>query len=191
MPLSPRASTLELCIAPALNSHEHEGKCEKDVVILFEQNRNGLLRYVVSLGLPVHDGEEIIQEVFLSLFQHLRRGRSRSNLRGWAFRVAHNLALKRCAEGRTLRDSSKSEAVCVQQLLDPYPNPEEQLARSRRQQRLLAVVSVLPEQDQPCLRLRAEGMRYREISAILGMSLGAVSNSLARSLARLERADQR
>jgi RNA polymerase sigma-70 factor (ECF subfamily) len=56
---------------------------------------------------------------------------------------------------------------------------------------LLAVVHALPELDQGCLRLRAEGLRYREIASVLGMSLGAVSISLTRSLARLIRADGR
>src|ERR1700689_5185101 len=61
---------------------------------LFDQFRSRLLRYVISMGLSAHDGEDVIQEVFLSLFRHLRLGRSRSNLPGWLFRVAHNLALK-------------------------------------------------------------------------------------------------
>jgi RNA polymerase sigma-70 factor (ECF subfamily) len=56
---------------------------------------------------------------------------------------------------------------------------------------LQAVVRALPENDQHCLRLRSEGLRYREIATVLGMSLGAVSISLTRSLARLVRADGR
>jgi RNA polymerase sigma-70 factor (ECF subfamily) len=39
--------------------------------------------------------------------------------------------------------------------------------------------------------LRAEGLRYREIAQTLAMSLGAVSISLARSLARIARATER
>ena len=54
-------------------------------------------------------------------------------------------------------------------------------------ERLLAVVDALPELDRRCLVLRAEGLRYREIAGILDMSLGAVSISLARSLARIAR----
>jgi RNA polymerase sigma-70 factor (ECF subfamily) len=54
----------------------------------------------------------------------------------------------------------------------------------------MATVRALPERDQHCLHLRAEGLRYREIAEILEMSLGAVSISLSRSLARLERADR-
>jgi RNA polymerase sigma-70 factor (ECF subfamily) len=72
---------------------------------------------------------------------------------------------------------------------DPAENPEEQLLSSQRLQRLQAVLRALPEQDQWCLSLRAEGLRYREIADVLGMSLGAVSASLGRSLARFSRAD--
>jgi hypothetical protein len=39
--------------------------------------------------------------------------------------------------------------------------------------------------------LRAEGLRYREIAEVLGISLGAVANSLERSITRLARAYQR
>src|SRR5271154_3180967 len=67
---------------------------EEEVIGLFDQFRNRLLRYLLSFGIPAPEGEEIIQEVFLALIWHVRLGRSRRNLRGWIFRVAHNLALK-------------------------------------------------------------------------------------------------
>jgi RNA polymerase sigma-70 factor (ECF subfamily) len=49
----------------------------------------------------------------------------------------------------------------------------------------------MPEADRNCLLLRAEGLRYREIADALGMSLGAVSKSIARSFEKLNRADRR
>jgi RNA polymerase sigma-70 factor, ECF subfamily len=73
--------------------------------------------------------------------------------------------------------------------VDGDRNPEEQLHHRVRQEMLLAVVRALPEQDRSCLSLRAEGLRYREIADVLGISLGSVATSLARSLARLSRAD--
>jgi RNA polymerase sigma-70 factor (ECF subfamily) len=164
---------------------------EREVMELFEKFRNPLLRYALSFGVPVHDAEEIIQEVFLSLFRHLQLRRSRKNLRGWIFRVAHNLALKRRYANQRLRDRIASDGTIVEDQLDPSPNPEEQLSSAQRRRRLVAVVHALPEADQGCLRLRAEGLRYREIAAALGISLGAVSISLTRSLARLIRADGR
>ena len=164
---------------------------EREVMDLFEQFRNPLLRYALSFGIPVHDAEEIIQEVFLSLFRHLQAGKSRKNLRGWIFRVAHNLALKQRYSNQRSCDKTASGWTLAEEQSDPSPNPEEHLTLAQRQRRLLAVVEALPEADQGCLRLRAEGLRYREIASVLGISLGAVSISLTRSLARLTRADGR
>jgi RNA polymerase sigma-70 factor (ECF subfamily) len=47
---------------------------EEEVTALFDQFRAPLLRYLHSFGLPSQDGEEVVQEVFLALFQHLREG---------------------------------------------------------------------------------------------------------------------
>ena len=75
----------------------------------------------------------------------------------------------------------------------PHPtlNPEEELANDRKQRQFSSILQALPEQDRRCLYLRAEGLRYREIAEVLGMSLGSVAASLARSLARFQRVDQR
>ncbi len=173
-------------ITPAWSAKPSEIECE--VMNLFEQFRNPLLRYVLSFGIAVHDAEEITQEVFLSLFRHLQLRRSRKNLRGWIFRVAHNLALKQRYANQRSHDTTASDWAIAERQFDPSPNPEEQVSFSQRQRRLLAVLQGLPDEDRCCLRLRAEGLRYREISALLGISLGAVSMSLTRSLARLMRA---
>jgi RNA polymerase sigma-70 factor, ECF subfamily len=174
--------------APARTSKPSEVECA--VIDLFEQFRNPLLRYVMSLGLSVHDGEEIIQEVFLALFRHLQLGRSRRNLRGWVFRVAHNLALKQRQANRKAQATLDSDDDVVHQQPDAAPNPEEQAASNQRLKRMQAVLLALPEQDRCCLYLRAEGLRYREIAAALGISLGAVSIALTRSLSRMESAKQ-
>jgi RNA polymerase sigma-70 factor, ECF subfamily len=155
----------------------------QEVVSLFDQFRAPLLRYLLALGLPMEDGEEVIQEVFLGLFQHLQRGRPRTNLHGWLFRVAHNLGLKRRCR---VRRDMQTEALDL--FVDPAPNPEDRMASSQQHQRLLAVLGALPERDRRCLSLRAEGLRYREIAGVLDISLGAVSLSLGRSLVRIARA---
>ena len=75
--------------------------------------------------------------------------------------------------------------------IDPSPNPEQLASLAERRVRLLALVGVLPEADQRCILLRAEGLCYREIASVLGVSLGFVSISLTRTLARLTRAEGR
>jgi RNA polymerase sigma-70 factor, ECF subfamily len=172
--------------ASATGPANSRDRLAEDVAALFDQFRSPLLRYLSSFGLALPDSEEVLQEVFLALFQHLNRGRSRDSIRGWLFRVAHNLALRKRTRSR--RDSETSLEAGVEDLaIDPYPNPEVLLASHQTKQRLMAVVEALPEQDRRCLFLRSEGLRYREIAEILDMSLGGVSLSLTRSLARLAR----
>ena len=161
---------------------------ELEVVALFDQYRTRLLAYVSAFGITGHDGEEVVQEVFLSLFCHLRLGKSRRNLRGWIFRVAHNLALKQRHANQRYRGRTDTDHP-TESAYDPGLNPEERLLSVQRQRRLLSVINMLPERDRLCFCLRAEGLRYREIAKTLGISLGSVSESLAKTLARLMRAD--
>ena len=161
---------------------------EYEVVTLFTQFRSPLLRYVSALGLPIHDSEEVVQEVFLALFQHLRQGKPRTNLKGWVFRVGHNLALKqRMRNGR--RDKLYSMEAEPSEHLSHEPNPEEHLAGTQRRERLLAVLETLPETERCCLYLRAEGLRYRQIAEVLDISLGGVSLALGRALGRLSQVE--
>jgi RNA polymerase sigma-70 factor (ECF subfamily) len=164
---------------------------ERQVLSLFDQFRDPLLRYALSFGLSMHDAEETVQETFLALFRHLKMERSTRNLRGWIFRVTHNLALKsRQAKQRTTA-SFEYSGTMVETQIDPLPNPEQAASFAQLRTRLLAVVDILPETDRRCLLLRAEGLGYREIASVLEVSLGSVSISLTRTLARLARVEGR
>lgn len=153
---------------------------EAEVSALFSEYRNPLLRFLLSLGLASADGEEVIQEVFLALFQHLRAGKPRDNLRAWIFQVGHNRALK-------LRQRRPAPAVAPAAV----PTPEEQAIQKQTRERIAAVIRALPEQERACLALRAEGLRYREIAGVLDISLGGVALALERALARIGRIHER
>lgn len=172
----------EVEIVPAL---------ELEILTLFDSLRAPLLRYSISFGLSVSDGEDVIQETFLALFDHLRKHRSRANLRGWVFRVTHNLALKR-------RQHLKSQFALIgadnyqpETYLSDELNPEQIAILGERQDQILTRYKALSENDRHCLQLRAEGLTYREIAHVTGVSLGTVSNSLARALSRLTLPDRR
>jgi RNA polymerase sigma-70 factor, ECF subfamily len=168
-----------------------QSETEREVMSLFDRLRSPLLRYTLTFGVQTHDAEEIVQEAFLSLFRHLQLRRSQRNLPGWLFRVVHNLALKdRYAKQRRSSLFEYSETVADVHI-DPLPDPEQIVSFAQRRSRLLAVVDAMPETDQRCLFLRAEGLGYREIASVVGISLGSVSISLTRTIARLARVEGR
>ncbi len=179
-------------VVPALAELPAGGQAdaEAEVLALFDECGASLLRYVGAFGVSAHDTEDVVQDVFLSLFRHVQLGRPRTNLRGWIYRVAHNLALKQRLRTRKRQLTEVMDAAdCADS--SPGPTPEQAMATSERHRRLLAVFRALPDRDRRCLALRAEGLRYRDIALALDMSLGAVAKSLARSMARMVNADER
>lgn len=160
-----------------------------EVTQLFEELQAPIFRYLLSIGLPAADADETSQEAFLALFRHLRGGRPRTNLRGWVFRVAHNQGLKRRHDSRRRQPGGDAEQA-IHNATCSGPDPEQRLQMKQRSQQVLAVVAALAPRDRYCLSLRAEGLGYREISRVLGISLGAVAQSIQRSLVRLRRADE-
>src|SRR5271154_4497940 len=123
MPPTDSTNDLPFPVAAETALATKPSEIEREVMELFEQFRNPLLRYAISFGVPVHDAEEIVQEVFLSLFRHLQLRRSRKNLRGWVFRVTHNLALKQRQANQKSRDATTSDWTTVERQVDLSPNP--------------------------------------------------------------------
>jgi RNA polymerase sigma-70 factor (ECF subfamily) len=168
-----------------------ESMVEEKVIGLFDELRIPLLRYLAGFPLTLQDSEDVIQEVFLALFQSLRSGKSHQNVRGWLFRTAHNLALKKHLRSRKNIENAGPLMAVEERVADPAPSPEDQFAFHQVQKRLLSVVRAMPEQNRWCLYLRAEGLRYREIAEVLDISLGSVALYLERSLAHIARAAER
>src|ERR1700688_836127 len=66
---------------------------QDQVAQLFEDARDDVYRYLLSLGLYPPQAQEGAQEVFLRLYATLKKGEKIQNPRAWIFRVAHNLGL--------------------------------------------------------------------------------------------------
>lgn len=158
--------------------------CEDRVTQIFEEARDDIYRYLVTLGLPPPSAQDATQEVFLRLYVSLRKGERIENLRGWIFRVAHNY-------GITI---SKRESIALAfepdfetQIPDRGENPEQALLERERRLRFHHAVEALSDQQRNCLYLRAEGFRYREIAEILGLSDSSVCVFLQRAIRRLRK----
>ena len=152
------------------------------VAELYALLRDGIFRYVIVILGNAPDAEEITQEVFLQLYRCLHRGQRIRNVRAWAFRVAHNAALDRKnGAGRLvpLDCAPTAGRRCAE------PNPEESVLEEEEVRRVQAAFTRLCLQQQQCLILRAEGLRYRQIAEILGISVANVAQSMHRAIRKL------
>ncbi len=159
-------------------------------VDLFRELREPLGRYVASLGVNQPENEELVQEVFLRLHRHLsaHSGLLDRNLAGWVFRVAHNLVRdrRRGWHGRNVDSiEDRPEAALASA---PGDSPEQRVLHLEKVKLLRSALTALPDQQRQCLHLRAEGQRYREIAAALGVSVTKVAEMIREALAQIGRA---
>jgi len=157
---------------------------QDQVTRLFEEARDDVYRYLLTLGLYPPQAQEASQEVFLRLYATLRKGERIQNPRAWIFRVAHNLGIK-------IRTRQHSEEPFNPDVGGPSgagtATPESELLERERMTRFHAAVQGLSEQQKRCLFLRLEGLRYPEIGSALGISASSVGEFLRRAMVRLKK----
>lgn len=183
--------------APSL-SLAHSGsdeklQCESSLqpedrfTMLFDELRIPLLRYLMRAGMSREDAEEIAQETFLRLFKHLLEKGREDNLRGWVFRVSHNLAVDRHKDRRRFTTKSQEEWGKLSEMLnDCSPNPEEFLMSREKIAGINRAITSLSIRQSQCVYLRTEGLRYREIAEALGITMATVAESLRRAGKKLQ-----
>ena len=144
---------------------------------LFFERREEIYVYLVSLGAPPEDAQDMTQESFLKLYLALREGQQIENPRAWLYTVAHNLAVNaRLRDEKVFRPSEVGSE-----------NPESLVLASERTEQLRLAIGNLSPQQRSCLHLRAEGFRYREIAGILGINPSTVGEFLQRAVKRLRK----
>lgn len=156
---------------------------QDQVARLFEEARDDVYRYLLTLGLHPPQAQEAAQEVFLRLYVTMKGGEEIRSPRAWIFRVAHNLGLKI----RAKENSQPFDPAFEAKLPGREPNPEESLLDNERMARFHGAIGSLSEQQRRCLFLRMEGLRYPEIAAALGISASAVGEFLRRAIARIRK----
>jgi RNA polymerase sigma-70 factor, ECF subfamily len=158
------------------------------ITALFERYRQPVCRYLAVVLGRTGEAEELTQDTFLRLFEYLRAGHPPDEARFWLFRVAHNLAanaLRRRRFAVPIDDDLWGD-LCRAMAADG--DQERRLLDRERRRRLGEALGALTAQERRCLALRAEGLRYGDIAALLGISYAAVVDSLRRGIAKLARA---
>ena len=162
---------------------------EDQIARLFDEWHDPLFRYLFLLSWDSAEAEDLAQEAFLRLHQHIRAGQSIDNVKAWLFRVGHNLFIDRGRRTRVTDSLSQPEVTRAAEDVHArtMATPEERLAERERRRRLALAVEALPSQQRHCLYLRREGFRYREIAVVLGIRESTVIDHLRRAIGRLSK----
>ncbi len=133
---------------------------------------------------------DVVMDTFLKAWQALPSYDGRASLATWLCRIARNRALDLLRRAAVRRAESLDAAPAPEH--DPRfadrraPTPAELAERAELAADIEAAMAQLPEPHRQALLLRhVDGLRYAEIAAALGISIGTVMSRLFYGRARL------
>ncbi len=122
----------------------------------------------------VHDHEDasdLSQETFLKAYQGLKKFKRQSSFHTWLYRITVNLCINYLRKQRSRQFVELDEKTNVIE----YPDILNQLELEELQERVSDAVNLLPEKQRAAIILRIyHGLSHKEISDILGCSVGTV-----------------
>jgi RNA polymerase sigma-70 factor (ECF subfamily) len=140
------------------------------------------------------DAEEIVQDVFLSLFRKIDAFEGRAALGTWIYRITVNAALIKRRGKRvelevlledhlpTFREDGHREGDRTFLLADWSDTPEEELLSKETRIAVRRMIASLPDRYRVVLLLRdLEGLSNEETAEILGDSVASVKSRLHRA----------
>jgi RNA polymerase sigma-70 factor, ECF subfamily len=148
-----------------------------EVLRLFAAHGQALYRFCCFTLGSRDDAEDVVQETFLRLLQHLQSAGGRSNLRAWLFTVAANAC----------RDRARWRARFVPWHAEHDRRTIEPREEAPDRKRALGALRSLAPRDRLLLSLRAQGLSYREVAAAAGIEERSVGRLLARAVDRWRR----
>ena len=150
----------------------------EQLVIKYQRPLYAVIRRLVRCH---EDTDDLLQECFVRVFQHLRQFDLERPLYPWLHQIAVNLAVT------FLRRRSRQQPLTS---ADIFPtaeaDPQENAESSEFYHALEQAIDKLPVEQRTILLLRAgEGMSYNELSKTLGIEIGTVMSRLARAREKL------
>ena len=141
----------------------------------------------------VQDSEDVVQQTFLSVIEHIESYRGESSVATWVLRIATNFALKVLRKKRGLPmvpfDSTEESFADV-----PHPRyiaewrepPESRMERAELRELLDRAIAELDDKYRIVFVLRdIEGMSTEETADTLGLSISNVKIRLLRARMQL------
>jgi RNA polymerase sigma-70 factor (ECF subfamily) len=162
---------------PASDPHAGVRSFEDEFEALFTEHFARLERVMQRLSGEPELAADLMQEAFIKLYQ--RRAMPDAPA-AWLITVAMN-RFRNARSSRSRRHElltrTRAEAVHA----DREPSPEESAEAADERRRVRQVLDGMSEREQLLLLLSAEGYRYRELAAAIGLHAGSVGVLLARA----------
>jgi len=187
-----RANRHDAALDAALveNARNNEAEAFGRIVDAYQSRIIGFVSRMVPTE---EDALDVAQEVFIRAYQHLDRFDSRSSLRTWLFKIAHNLCIDRARRAKRtplqLSVSAGLQGESDWELLDQTEGPEDLVINQELRDIVEEAIASMSDKLREVLLLHEEQeMAYEEISQAIKVPVGTVKSRLFLARAHLKRA---
>jgi RNA polymerase sigma-70 factor (ECF subfamily) len=158
---------------------------EKAFEQLFRLYYQRLYHFAFNLVHHQEQAEEVVSDVFVKLWHNRQKLASVQNHEIYLYVAIKNQSLNYLNKKENLR---VFEDITLHELVNNY-NPEQALELQELKQSIEAAVESLPTQCKVVFKLiKEDGLHYKEVAEILGISVRTVETQLARALKKISAA---
>jgi RNA polymerase sigma-70 factor (ECF subfamily) len=151
---------------------------ERLFVELFEQNRASLRRLCFGYLTSAGEVDDLFQEIMTNVWNSLPSFRGEAKTSTWLYRIAVNTAI--------IHRRKRRPSEALEDVPDQRASAHQDLERRERLEMLHRAIARLGDQDRLIVSLLLEGLSYREIADITGITVNYVGVKLARIKQALE-----
>jgi RNA polymerase sigma-70 factor (ECF subfamily) len=158
--------------------------------VIYKQYFNALYRYSFSILNDPHLAEEMVQNVFLKIWEKKGELVVQSSLKAYLYRAVHNASMNRIKHEK-VKQQYESHTTHAMKTVKSQ-NPAQLSQYKQLQVALQSALEELPEQCRTVFQLsRFDELKYREIAVELNISEKTVENHMSKALKllRLKLAD--
>lgn len=151
---------------------------------MLSEHDGAIRRLVASYERDPSRRQDLVQDIWLAVWQALPRFRGDCSERTFIFRIAHNRAVSHIEHWQRRRTDPLDEDAPV---AADGPDPEHRLSQQQRRERLQAAVQELSLGLRQVVVLTLEGLANAEVAEIVGISENNVAVRMTRARAELTR----
>ncbi|MCB9183776.1 MAG: sigma-70 family RNA polymerase sigma factor [Flavobacteriales bacterium] len=152
--------------------------------LLVRQYQRRLYAFVRRMLTDHDEAQDVLQNTFVKAWHGIDGFRGDSQLYSWLYRIAHNECLNHLRKAR--RRLFVSDASIVERLTTTLDSSEH-FSGDAIQQRLQRAVMRLPDKQRAVFNMKYfDGMKYEDMSAVTGTSVGALKSNYHIAVKKIE-----
>jgi RNA polymerase sigma-70 factor (ECF subfamily) len=140
--------------------------------------KNKLFRFAMSIVGNATEAEDVVQEVFIKIWQNRQQINKLNSLEAWSMKLTKNLSIDKLRSKHRRTDGLEN----IVEISSREATPDKATELNDTMSRIKALMFQLPEKQRQILQLRdIEGMTYEEISQVLELPLNQIKVNLFRA----------